>query len=199
MSRFDLTNTKTAVNLASAFAGECQARMRYELYAEVASEEGFKSIEHIFKQTANDERGHAEIFYDYLTTGLKPTVLEPPVSVAVEKSTTLKNLLAAAEGERQEAEDTYVSFARIAEQEGFPVAADSFAKIALIEKRHYFRYMNLHERCKNGRLYTADAPTDWFCLNCGHIHHGISAPETCPACHHPQSYFILSCDAMTLY
>lgn len=199
MEKFDLTGTKTAINLAAAFAGESMARNRYQFYAEVALDEGFKSIEYVFLQTADNERGHAEIFYDYLTTGLKATALAPPVSVAIEKSTTLKNLLSAAGGEGEEAQNIYPEFARIAKIEGFPLICESFSKIASIEKRHHFRYMNLYKRFQTNQLYTATAETDWLCLNCGLIHHGTSAPEICPACHHPQSYFILSCDAMTLY
>lgn len=199
MGKFDLTGTKTAMNLAAAFVGECQARNRYQFYAETAADEDFKSIEHVFLETADNERGHAEMFYDYLTTGLKAQMLTPTVNVAVEKSTTLKNLFSAASGENEEAVNLYPGFAKIAEQEGFSLIAESFSKIATIEKRHYFRYMNLYKRFQTGQLYTATAPTDWLCLNCGLIHHGKSAPEICPACHHPQSYYILSCDAMTLY
>lgn len=185
-----LTGTKTATNLAKAFAGECQARTRYLFYAETAGSENYPTIQQIFLETADNERGHAEIFNDYLTTGLEKSVLSPQVLVPVALGDTAQNLCSAAEGEHLEWTSLYPEFGHVAEQEGFCDIAESFYKIASIEKRHDARYSYLLERLNKGMLYQLNFETTWICSNCGLYIKDKSAPDICPACHHPQSFYM---------
>ncbi len=194
MDKFNLKGTKTAINLAKAFAGETQARTRYMFYAEIAKDEGYESIQNVFLITADNERGHAEMFYDYLTAGLGKAIIETDVAVPIQKTTTENNLLFSAKNECIEGEDEYVKFAKVAKDEGFDLIAISFAKIATIEKHHEKRFLNLLERLRRGMLYELPYETVWECLNCGLRVKGESAPIICPACHHPQGYYKVACN-----
>ncbi len=184
-----LPGTQTAINLAKAFVGESQARNRYQFYAEVAKEAGLESLEEVFLLTASDERGHGEMFFEFLTHGLGDALLEPQVLVPVFMGTTPENMLAAAKAENHEWTDLYPAFGRVAEQEGFPVIATSFFSIASVEKRHDIRFRSLLTRYETDMLYRACEPVSWQCKNCGFVHYGIEAPGECPACHHRQQYF----------
>lgn len=187
-----LKGTKTAENLLKAFAGESQARNRYTYYASVADKEGYKQIKNIFIETADNEKEHAKRFYKFLLEGLQgelPATIEINASYPVAQGTTLDNLNAAASGENEEWTDLYPSFAKIAEEEGFPEVATAFKMIASAEKRHETRYSKLAENIKGNKVFHKDGKVLWKCGNCGYIHEGDSAPDKCPACIHPQSYF----------
>lgn len=193
---YNLTGTQTAENLAKAFAGESQARTRYLFYSETAKKEGYPTLEDIFLMTADNERGHAEIFFEYLTKGLKKTILQPEVLVPVELGNTAQNLQAASEGENLEWTKLYPAFGKQAEKEGFPEIATSFYKIATIEQRHGERFGYFLEKLKKNMLYSSPREVTWVCTNCGLHIQGKSAPSICPACHHPQSYFMTIFDEL---
>lgn len=187
-----LKGTKTAENLLKAFAGESQARTRYTFYASVADKEGYKQIKNIFIETADNEKEHAKRFYKLLLEGFAgelPAMIEINAGYPVAQGTTLDNLKAAAEGENEEWTALYPSFAKTAEEEGFPEVAGAFKMIANVEKRHEARYQKLAENILNNKVFQKDQPVLWKCGNCGHIHEGPNAPEKCPACLHPQGFF----------
>ncbi len=187
-----LKGTKTAENLLKAFAGESQARNRYTYYASVADKEGYKQIKNIFIETADNEKEHAKRFYKFLLEGLAgelPAVIEINAGYPVAQGTTLDNLKAAADGENEEWTDLYPAFAEVASQEGFPEIAAAFKMIASAEKRHETRYNKLAQNIESNTVFKKDEKILWKCGNCGYIHEGSSAPDKCPACVHPQSYF----------
>ncbi|MCX7921889.1 MAG: rubrerythrin family protein [Clostridia bacterium] len=187
-----LKGTKTAENLLKAFAGESQARNRYTFYASIADKEGFKQIKNIFIETADNEKEHAKRFYKLLLEGLQgelPAMIEITAAYPVAQATTLDNLKAAASGENEEWTDLYPAFAKVAEEEGFPEVAAAFKLIAAVEKKHEARYSKLAENIVSGTVFKKDEKVSWKCGNCGYIHEGANAPEKCPACVHPQSYF----------
>jgi rubrerythrin len=187
-----LKGTKTAENLLKAFAGESQARTRYTFYASVADKEGYKQIKNIFIETADNEKEHAKRFYKLLLEGFAgelPAMIEISAGYPVAQGTTLDNLKAAADGENEEWTALYPSFAKTAEEEGFPEVAGAFKMIANVEKRHEARYAKLAENILNNKVFQKDQPVLWKCGNCGHIHQGPNAPEKCPACLHPQAFF----------
>lgn len=171
----DLKGTQTEKNLHAAFEGESMARNKYSYFASVAKKEGYVQISRIFEETADNEKEHAKIEFKYLQ-GI---------------SNTVDNLKAAAEGENYEWTDMYPSFAETAEKEGFPEIAESFRRIAQVEKAHEARYKKLLKNIEDGKVFKKDAPVKWKCGNCGYIHQGENAPDKCPACRHPQSYFEL--------
>lgn len=187
-----LMGTKTAENLLKAFAGESQARNRYTYYASVADKEGYKQIRNIFIETADNEKEHAKRFYKFLLEGYQgklPAMIEINASYPVAQGTTLDNLKAAAAGENEEWADLYPAFAKVAEEEGFPEIAAEFTMIASAEKRHETRFNKLAENVQNGKVFKKDSKILWKCGNCGYVHEGEGAPETCPACLHPQAHF----------
>jgi len=187
-----LKGTKTAENLLKAFAGESQARNRYTYYASVADKEGYKQIKNIFIETADNEKEHAKRFYKFLLAGLKdelPATIEIKANYPVAQGNTLENLQASAAGEKEEWAELYPEFARVAEEEGFLEIAEAFKKIAEAEKRHEVRFKKLAENIKNNTVFKKDQKVLWKCGNCGYVHEGIEAPEECPACIHPQSFF----------
>lgn len=187
-----LKGTKTAENLLKAFAGESQARNRYTFYASVADKEGYKQIKNIFIETADNEKEHAKRFYKLLLEGLKdelPAMVEINAGYPVAQGTTLDNLKAAASGEKEEWSELYPAFADVAEKEGFPEIAAAFRKIADAEVSHEVRYNKLVKNLESGNVFKKDEKVRWKCGNCGYIHEGTAAPEKCPACLHPQSYF----------
>jgi rubrerythrin len=184
-----LKGSRTEKNLLEAFAGESQARNRYNFFASVARNEGYVQIQRIFEETAVNEKEHAEVFFKYLEEGglVEITAEYPAGSIG----TTEENLLEAAEGEKLEWGTLYPDFERIAREEGFIDVAESFEEIAEVEEEHERRYRKLLDNVKNDRVFKRDEEVEWHCLNCGYIHHGKEAPEECPACKHSRAYYEL--------
>ena len=184
-----LKGTKTAENLMKAFAGESQARNRYSYYASVAKKEGFVQISNIFTETAENEKEHAKRFFKFLARDLNEGKVSIESCFPVALGDTRLNLLAAAEGEHEEWNELYPAFADMADEEGFPEVAMVFRKIAEVEKHHEARYRKLRANLESGNVFRKPVVVEWKCSNCGYIHKGDSAPDMCPACAHPQSYF----------
>lgn len=186
----NLSGSQTEVNLMRAFAGESQARNRYDFAAQQAKKENLPVIEMIFKFTANQEQAHAKVFYDFLKemTG-KNIRIDGGYPVDI-YSTTLEYLRAAQHNEFEEFDPVYPDFAKIAAKEGFQQIGMKFNDIAKIEKTHGERFGMLKELLEQNRLFVADAEEEWMCLNCGYIHKSSEAPKACPVCSHPQGYFI---------
>jgi rubrerythrin len=183
-----LKGSKTEKNLLKSFAGESQARNRYTFFASVARDEGYIQIQRIFEETAANEKEHAEVFFKYLEGGeVEITAAYPAGKIG----TTAENLLAAAEGEHLEWGTLYPNFAKVAKEEGFTEVAESFTEISEVEEEHEKRYRKLLDNVKKGTVFKRDKDVEWHCLNCGYIHHGKEAPEVCPACQHPRSYYEL--------
>ena len=181
--------TQTEKNLLTSFAGESQARMRYTYFASVAKKEGYEQIAAIFTETADQEKEHAEIFYDYLKPLDKETIfIDGGYPVDLEKN-TLAQLNAAAHNEYEEHDVVYKSFAEVAEKEGFTQIAATFRMIAGIEKTHGERFRYLADLLGEGRLYAREEKNSWVCTNCGYIYEGEEPPQYCPVCHHDQGYF----------
>lgn len=170
----EIKGTKTEKNLNAAFAGESQARVKYQFYASKAKKEGYEQIAAIFQETSDNEKEHAKIWYKLLHDGVADTIT---------------NLKDAADGENYEYTDMYAKFAAEAREEGFNEIAELFEKVGEIEKHHEERYRKLIENIEKGMVFKGDGVTVWKCRNCGYIHIGDSAPEVCPVCNHPQSYF----------
>lgn len=170
----ELKGSKTEENLKTAFAGESQARNKYTFFASKARKDGFVQIAKIFEATAENEKEHAKLWYKYLNGGIKSTA---------------ENLKDAAEGENYEWTDMYSSFAKTAREEGFIDIAQKFEGVAAIEKTHEERYRKLLDNVTNERVFSKDGDVIWQCSNCGHICVGKKAPDICPVCAHPQSYF----------
>lgn len=173
----ELKGTKTEKNLMTAFAGESEARNKYTYYASKAKKDGYNQIADIFLETANNEKEHAKMWFKLLHGGAIPG--------------TVENLKDAAAGENYEWTDMYAEFAKVAREEGFDDIAESFEKVGAIEKTHEERYRKLLENVEGGLVFSRDGDMIWECTNCGHIHIGKEAPEVCPVCAHPQSYFQL--------
>jgi rubrerythrin len=178
--------TKTEQNLLKSFAGESQARTRYTFFASVAKKEGYEQIAGTFLETAEQEKEHAERFFKYLEGGMVEITASYP---AGKIGTTAENLLAAAEGEFEEWDDLYRNFAIVADEEGFTEIAETFRRIAMVEREHETRYRKLLERLDMGETFARDEEILWQCRNCGYVHKGKKAPVKCPACAHPQAYF----------
>ncbi|NLZ34725.1 NADH peroxidase [Clostridium sp. N3C] len=189
-----LKGTKTAENLMKAFAGECQARTRYTYYASVAKKEGYVQISNIFTETAENEKEHAKRFFKFLNEDIPGEMVEINASFPVALGDTKANLAAAASGENEEWSDLYPEFAKVADEEGFPAVAVAFRKIAEVEKHHEERYKKLLENLENDKVFKKDSVVQWKCNNCGYIFTGEEAPEKCPACLHPKSYFEVLAD-----
>lgn len=171
----ELKGSKTEKNLMTAFAGESQARNKYTYYASKAKKDGYEQIAAIFLETAENEREHAKIWFKLLNGGEIPS--------------TIQNLQDAANGENYEWTDMYDGFAKTAREEGFDKIAFLFEEVGKIEKEHEARYLKLLENVKEGLVFSKDDERIWKCRNCGHIVIGKYAPEVCPVCGHPQSYF----------
>ena len=181
-----LKGTKTEQNLLKSFAGESQARMRYDYFAKQAKKEGLEQISAIFMETALNEKEHAKRFFKFLEGGVVEITAAYP---AGKIGTTLENLKASADGENEEWTDLYPAFAEIAEQEGFKEIAVAWKMIAKVEKAHEERYRKLYDNIEAGKVFERNGKIVWKCRNCGYIHEGEKAPKMCPACLHPQSYF----------
>lgn len=173
----ELKGSKTAENLATAFAGESQARNKYTFYASKARQEGYRQIAELFEETARNEKEHAKIWFKLLHDGAIPS--------------TTENLKDAAAGEHYEWTDMYDTFAKEAREEGFDKIAFLFEKVGAIEKEHEARYLKLLENVEGGLCFSRDGDQVWQCANCGHIVIGKKAPQMCPVCEHPQAYFII--------
>ena len=174
----DLKGTQTEKNLLEAFAGESQARNKYTFFASKAKKEGYVQISNIFAETAANEKEHAEIWYKILT-GI---------------GTTIENLKEAAEGESYEWNEMYPSFAKTAREEGFDEIAELFEGVAAIEKEHEERYRKLLANIEGDLVFSKEGDVVWQCSNCGHICVGKKAPDVCPVCNHPQSYFEIAAE-----
>ncbi|GHV46962.1 rubrerythrin [Synergistales bacterium] len=181
--------TKTQVNLMKAFAGESQARNRYVFFASKAAKEGFKQVEFIFTETAQQEKEHAQRLY---------RLMEGPANIEITASfpagperDTLANLKDAASGEKHEWSEMYPEFARIADEEGLKEIAAIFRNIAVAEKSHEERFLGLAKNIAEGKVFKKDAKVKWRCRNCGFVLEANGAPEKCSACDHPQAYFEL--------
>ena len=181
-----LKGTKTEQNLLKAFAGESQARMRYDYFSKQAKKEGLEQISGIFAETAANEKEHAKRFFKFLEGGMVEITAAYPAGVI---GTTLENLKAAADGENEEWTELYPQFADIAEEEGFKEVAVAFRMIAKVEKAHEERYRKLYQNLEEGKVFQKGDKIVWKCRNCGYLHEGTKAPEKCPACLHPQAYF----------
>lgn len=173
----ELKGSKTEKNLAAAFAGESQARNKYTYFASKAKKEGYEQIAAIFLETAENEKEHAKMWFKYLEGG--------------EIKSTKENLAAAAAGENFEWTDMYKEFAKVAKEEGFDKIAAQFELVGKIEKEHEERYRELLKKVEGGKIFISEDVVVWKCRNCGHIHVGKCAPEICPVCAHPKSYFEL--------
>lgn len=170
----ELKGSKTEMNLLAAFAGESQARNKYTYYASKAKKDGYVQIANIFEETANNEKEHAKMWFKLLNDGIP---------------STMENLHDAAAGENYEWTDMYAEFAKTAKEEGFDHIAYLFEEVAKIEKEHEERYRKLIANIEGGLVFSRDNDMIWQCSNCGHICVGKKAPEVCPVCAHPQSYF----------
>jgi len=182
----EIRGSETEKNLLKAFAGESQARNRYTFFASVARKEGLVQISEIFRETADNEKEHAEIFFKYLEGGDCEIQSSYP---AGKIGTTSENLLAAAEGEKLEWGTLYPEFEKVARDEGFDDVADSFKEIGEVEVYHEKRYRKLKENVDGGKVFKKDEPVKWKCRNCGYVHIGAEAPDECPACKHPKAYY----------
>ncbi len=176
----ELKGSKTEQNLMTAFAGESQARNKYTYFASKAKKDGYEQIAAIFEETANNEKEHAKMWFKELNGGDIPS--------------TEENLLAAAGGENYEWTDMYDEFARVAEEEGFKAIAAKFRAVGAIEKHHEERYRKLLKNMEDQVVFSKDEDAIWICRNCGHIVIGKKAPEVCPVCAHPKSYFELQAE-----
>jgi rubrerythrin len=171
----ELKGSKTEQNLQAAFAGESQARNKYTYYASKAEKEGYQQIGAIFRETADNEKEHAKIWFKLLHGDDVPD--------------TVTNLKDAAAGEHYEWTDMYAGFAKTAEEEGFTQIAGLFKMVGAIEKEHEERYRKLLSNVEKGLVFSRDGDTIWQCANCGHIVIGKKSPEVCPVCKHPKAYF----------
>ena len=186
-----IKGTKTEQNLLKAFAGESQARNRYTFFASKARKDGFEQIAAFFEETAAQEKEHAKLFFKFLEGGMVEITASFPAGVI---GSTADNLLAAAEGEHEEWDLLYPEFARMAEEEGFSNIASAFRLVATVEKRHEERYLKLLQNVETDEVFKRSDNMMWSCRNCGYIHYGEEAPELCPCCQHPKSYFELKAD-----
>lgn len=176
----ELKGTQTEKNLQTAFAGESQAHTKYLYYASKAAKDGYVQISELFTETAKNEKEHAKLWFKFLHDGDIPT--------------TTQNLKDAADGENFEWTDMYDRMAKEADEEGFPEIAEKFRGVAAIEKHHEERYRKLLQNIKDAIVFSRDGDMIWQCANCGHIVIGKQAPEVCPVCDHPQSYFHLKAE-----
>lgn len=174
----DIKGSKTAENLAYAFAGESQARNKYDYFASRAKKDGFEQVAALFQETANNEKEHAKLWFKHLG-GIGDTAA---------------NLAAAAAGEHEEWTEMYRKFAEVAHEEGFEAIAKQFEGVAAIEKHHEERYRKLLANIESGEVYERVGENRWQCRNCGHVYIGEKAPEVCPVCFHPRAYFQLEAE-----
>ena len=180
-----LKGTRTEQNLLKSFAGESQARNRYEFFASVARKEGFEQIANIFAETALQEKEHAKRFFKFLEGGMTEITTSYPSGKI---GSTKENLKAAAEGEHEEWSDLYPHFAEVAKVEGFPEIATAFKMIAKVEAEHERRYLKLLQNVSEDKVFMKEGKVWWKCINCGYVYESAKALDTCPACLHPRSF-----------
>ena len=181
-----LKGSQTEQNLLKAFAGESQARNRYDYFAKQAKKEGLEQMAAIFEETAVNEQAHAKRFFRFLEGGMvEITAVYPAGKIG----TTLENLAASADGEHEEWAELYPEFARVAQEEGFKEVANAFKAIARAETAHENRFRTLYDNLENGMVFEREDKVVWKCRVCGYLHEGKKAPQLCPSCNHPQSYF----------
>jgi rubrerythrin len=183
-----LKDTRTEKNLLAAFAGESQARNRYTFFASAAKKEGYEQIAALFLETAENEKEHAKRFFKFLEGGMSEFTASFPAGTIGGTAQNLKN---SAAGENEEWTKLYPGFAKVADEEGFREIAEAFRQIARVEVKHEKRYRKLLETVEQGKVFKKDAPAVWKCRNCGLHHEGTEAPDLCPACLHPKSFFEL--------
>ena len=183
-----IKGTRTEKNLLTAFAGESQARNRYDYFASQAKKDGYVQISNIFKETALNEKEHAKRLFKFLEGGEVEIQASYPAGVI---GTTAENLAASAAGEHYEWTEMYPEFAKVADEEGFSEIAQVFRSIAIAEKQHEKRFLALLKNIEDGTVFVKDGEVYWRCSNCGYIHKGTQPPEKCPACAHPKAYFEL--------
>ena len=177
--------TITEQNLLKSFAGESQARTRYDFFASVARKEGYEQIANIFQETALQEKEHAKRFFRFLEGGMTEITASYPAGII---GTTMENLKAAAEGEREEWGEIYPDFAGTAEKEGFPEIATAYKMIAKVEAEHERRYLKLLQNISEDQVFMKKGKVWWKCLNCGYVYESAKAFETCPVCLHPKAF-----------
>ena len=187
----ELKGSRTEKNLLAAFAGESQARNRYTFFASVARKEGYEQISAIFQETADNEKEHAQLFFNHLKGGTVEIIAAYPAGIT---GSTAENLKAAADGEKMEWGTIYPDFATVAEKEGFKEVARTFRGIAKVENYHERRYRKLLANVEQGKVFKKDSPIKWKCRNCGYVFEGSEVPEKCPVCDHPRSYFEAWCE-----
>ena len=185
MSTKSLKGTQTEKNLLKSFAGESQARNRYEFFASVAKKEGYEQIAAIFMETSNQEKEHAKRFFKFLEGGSTEIVASYPTGII---GTTKENLKDAAEGENEEWTDLYPHFAEVAKEEGFTEISVAYKMIAKVEAEHERRYLKLLQNISEDKVFIKDGKVWWKCLNCGYVYESEKALENCPACLHPKAY-----------
>lgn len=183
-----MKGSKTELNLITAFAGESQARNRYTYFSSQARKDGFIQIADIFEETANQEKEHAKRFFKQLEGGTAEVSASFPAGVI---GTTGENLKAAAAGENYEWTEMYPGFAKVAREEGFEETTKIYEAIVIAEKQHEKRYLGLLANVEAGTVFKKDKPVVWRCRNCGYLHEGAEAPDSCPACAHPRDYYEL--------
>ena len=181
-----MKGSETEKNLLKAFAGESQAKNRYTFFAKQAVKDGYQQIGALFLETALNEEQHAKEFFRHLEGGPVEITATYPAGVI---GTTAENLAAAADGENEEWTQLYPAFADVAEAEGFAAAATTFRQIAKVEAKHEQRYRKLLANIEHGHVFEKADSVSWVCRKCGYVHQGTQAPEVCPACGHPQSYY----------
>ena len=175
----ELNGSKTEKNLMAAFAGESQAKTKYEYYASQAKKDGYEQIAAIFEETSRNEKEHAKLWFKYLHGGVVPK--------------TIENLKDAANGENYEWTDMYAEFSKTAKEEGFDELATLFEEVGKIEKEHEERYLTLLKNIEDDRVFKKDGEKMWICRNCGHVYFGTEAVDVCPVCKHPKSYMEVRC------
>ena len=186
-----LAGTQTEKNLAMSFAGECMARTRYTYFSEVAKKQGYEQIAALFLETAENEREHAKIFWNFLKQN-GGTAVQVPADVPLSGiGNTIENLKAAAEGEHEETSVLYPKFAQDAEREGFKKIAKAYELIGKVEREHELRYRTLLQQVESGTVFKRAKTMRWKCRNCGYVFEGVAAPKACPCCFYPQAYFEL--------
>lgn len=183
-----IKGTKTEKNLLKSFAGESQARNRYDMFAKAARKEGFEQIANIFEETALQEKEHAKRFFKFLEGGMVEITAAYP---AGRVGTTMENLKASAEGEHEEWADLYPEFAKVAEQEGFTEIATAFKMIAKVEAEHERRYLKLLQNVSEDKVFVKNGKVWWKCIKCGYVYESAKAFENCPVCLHPKAYMQL--------
>ena len=176
----ELKGTKTEENLKEAFAGECQARVKYEYYASQAKKDGYEQVAEIFWESSGNEKEHAKLWFKQLHDGAVPA--------------TLENLKDAAAGENYEHQEMYKRMIKEAREEGFEEIAKMFEGVSGVEEEHEKRYRKLIKNIEEGLVFKGEGTTVWKCRNCGHIHVGEEAPESCPVCKHPQAFFEIAAE-----